>query len=175
MLVENCFKISIGSFPKGLVRKCEDGDFPAGQLKISNGEKTLNLSYSFQIEADNGVATFSFISPYFPHETRKIQTIPMEIVPSAWGKKCYFQCTCGRRCFTIYLRPDGKRFGCRKCLDLTYEIETVNRQLMNGDILRINRLNVLLEKRDKIKRIFYDGKTTRRAQSFIHLREKWGL
>ncbi|MDP2684053.1 MAG: hypothetical protein Q8P20_03265, partial [bacterium] len=64
----------------------------------------------------------------------------------------------GRDCF---------EFRCRKCYEISYESSRTNRHTCGGLFYYMNRLLKLINKREKIPRLFYRGKATNKYRTFI--------
>ena len=161
--VEQCWKLNIS--------KLKDRDEVA---HIANAEcegQEMAIAYNFNCSDDSMLATITF---FYNGEVIR-QIIDIETAELPLGDRPYFRCQCGNRCSVLYLKPDGSKFACRECNKLIYEVKTVNKKLMNGVLYQVNRINKLIEKSDKIDRAFYNGKPTKKVESFIRLREKWGV
>ena len=72
---------------------------------------------------------------------------------------------CNRRVEKLYLGPDCDYFGCRHCLDLTYESKSKNYHLRK--LYGFTKVYDFMEYRDKIKRFTYNGKLTKKAVKLL--------
>ena len=85
------------------------------------------------------------------------------------GWRYWFECLfCKRRVGVLYLR--GGYFACRHCQYLTYESKNLSgRWKRAGKIISYPELAAL---RKDIKRIFYNGKPTRKLKRYLHKKQK---
>jgi len=58
-------------------------------------------------------------------------------------------------------------FSCRECSDITYESQRLNRYTMHGLFYYSSRLLKLFEAREKIDRMFYAGKLSRKGKKLF--------
>ncbi len=161
--VEQCWKLNIREF------SANDGLSHLAKAECDGQE--MSVAYSLSYTNDLKLANITFQS----YDEVKSQIIEIESVELPLGDKEYFKCQCGRRCSVLYLIPGGDRFACRNCHKLVYQVKGVSKSLMGGVLYKMNRLACLMEKREKIRRALYDGRPTKRVESFIKLREKWGV
>ncbi|HBG68855.1 hypothetical protein A2W67_02600 [Candidatus Nomurabacteria bacterium RIFCSPLOWO2_02_40_28] len=104
------------------------------------------------------------------------QKINLEWEEITYGQRAYFQCSCGLRVNKIYLPADAKEFKCRKCHKLLYQLTTFNRHTNVGQFLyKQNRMQKLMESREKMGRILYKNNFTKRFERFLNLCNKAGL
>jgi len=109
-------------------------------------------------------------------EGREPQKINLDWEEITYGERAYFQCECGLRVNKIYLPENGKEFACRKCHGLLYQLTTFNRHTNAGKFLyKQNRLQKLMESREKMGRILYKNNFTKRFERFLNLCNKAGL
>lgn len=104
------------------------------------------------------------------------QMLNLEWEDITYGKRAYFQCSCGLRATKLYLPLNGREFKCRKCHKLQYQLTTFNRYSVAGKVLyKMNRLQKLSESRANMGRILYNGKYTQKFERFLGLCEKAGF
>ena len=65
-------------------------------------------------------------------EGEEPQSFDFEWVNITFGKRPYFQCSCGLRVSRLYILTDGKEFKCRKCHKLQYFLTTFNKNSIAG-------------------------------------------
>ena len=99
------------------------------------------------------------------------QRIETEDVETAVAYRTYFVCPgCEKRAYKLYLPPNGHEFKCgaRTCHGLRYTITTINKTSLHGKMLySMNRMHKLSKQREKMGTILYNGKYTRKFQSFL--------
>jgi len=93
------------------------------------------------------------------------------------GKRYWFICPlnrngdyCGRRVGTLYLTPNGRYFGCRRCYNLSYESRTECCLGRFGQLIKADRQYEDL--RDTIKRWTWQGRPTRKARKLQVLEQR---
>lgn len=104
------------------------------------------------------------------------QRIETEGVDLPVSYRIYFICPgCDKRAYKLYLLPDGKEFKCRGCHKLRYKLTGINRKTPHGKMLyTMNRLDKLSKQREKMGTILYNGKYTRKFQSFLRQCDRAG-
>jgi hypothetical protein len=93
-----------------------------GSLSWTRGGQPAG-AISYQIEHTNGRPEWLRLMYTFTDSGVKVDySIPIVSTFTPWGSPRYWlQCPdCGRRCGTLYLPPNGRRFTCRLCGNLTY-------------------------------------------------------
>ncbi len=128
-IVEDCWILDLARFPL----KDSATDPPRGFLlasRINGGELPLPVDYAFVEEGED--------APYLDitHLTGRRGSVEdveervklLSTRPHFGGVRWYFSCPftiegerCGNRVRILYLPPGERRFGCRKCHNLTYE------------------------------------------------------
>ncbi len=104
------------------------------------------------------------------------QKLVLEYINATYGQRCYLICNCGHRVAKLHLTPHGKEFRCRVCLNLRYRISVTNsRSIAGGALHNFSRISKLMEMRERIDRIFYRGRFTKRYKRFLMLCGKAGL
>ena len=170
MLVEQCEILEIVSLGDSLrkFRKGENGI--SGMVKLPSGREV-----NFWFDDKNGENfVFALCRDNEPQE------IAMTETGTTFGMKSYFVCECGYRASKLYLPPLGKRelkFKCRKCHNLRYELEMINRNSMQGRFLyKTNRMIKAINMRESLgNRIFYGGRYSKRFENFLALCDRAGL
>ena len=85
-------------------------------------------------------------------------------------------CDCERLVAKLYLPPGAKEFKCRHCYKLVYELQSFSRNSKLGQLkYKTNRAIKLINTRENMRSIFYDGKYTQRANRFFRLSEMAGF
>lgn len=104
------------------------------------------------------------------------QKLNLEWEEITYGNRAYFVCSCGHRASKLYLPPHGHEFKCRECHSLQYRLSSFNRHSVAGRaIYRMNRLQKLTDSRANMSRILYNGKFSKRFESFLRLCDRAGL
>ena len=175
--VEECYKLTttdLGKlilYPLGSDRmyvQHEDlatleGKAGKSTLRAWYNNKALELHYKVYFDEPLRIEVF--------FDSTKTQTILLDTVEYLYGTNVYMLCFCGRRCRTLYLH--GDQFACRDCLNLKYELTTINHHTVSGNLFRMmHRSLKLKEKQLHLGRIDYNGKMTRKAKSFVDLVKK---
>lgn len=156
-LVENCLSLSVARFTKSAPN--ED------RFTINGPDRALEVGYEL---SKNDILTISFDG--------KEQCLEIQKTPAFRGVKTFFVCWCGKRCKKLYLRPDGERFACRGCNDLTYLSSRITRDTVNGTIFSdFNKLTKLIERREKIRSPWYRGTQTKKFQKLLRDAEGYGF
>jgi hypothetical protein len=127
--VEECLKLDVGRFSKTVC--LVPGINSSGKLTWTNsrGEQILSLHYSLEPKAEDW-AMFNLDTLMTTNNNGVvIESIPLQgTIPNFGGMRWWFLCplvksgaTCNRRVNKLFLLPRGEYFGCRACLNLTYE------------------------------------------------------
>jgi len=107
---------------------------------------------------------------------RDPQMLNLEWVDITYGKRAYFQCSCGLRVSKLYLPIHGNLFKCRKCYKLQYFLTTFNKNSIAGiNLYKMNRFQKLADSRANMGRILYKGEYTGRFKRFLGLCDKAGF
>ncbi|MEA1962913.1 MAG: hypothetical protein U9M94_01590 [Patescibacteria group bacterium] len=188
-LAEHSFRLSLSDFGRGLLLSRnkienenlyflskEDGGLvgSSGRIKLKNGAQTIYLIFNVNLNK-----TPKKLVIYFTTDpTNSNKTITQEINLSesvvSFGVRSYFHCECGRDVSVLYL-PSSKQslFKCRICSNISYESCNINKNSMNGLLYAIYSLVKLADKREKIERIHYAGKLTKKGQALVVEHNKW--
>jgi len=163
---------------KYLVEDCEL--LPVGQLKttwpiINLETKELVLKSGLKIryhERDFDDGRFLVIEYCAGRWTT--QTIKIDTWPITFGMRRFLLCQCGRRCSTLYMRPDRPHaFTCRYCGDLKYGLSYLNKRTKAGRVFyAAHWMNKSMELQERIHRIDYRNMPTKKAMRFIKMSQK---
>ncbi len=162
-LIENCFALRITDLDSRLFSG--SNNVVNGSLLLSVGKEELSVDYE--------VCDDTLYIKYGDSE----QGIEIQRIVAFRGYKRYFKCECGRRCKSLYLKPDGgERFACRAaCNNLTYLSNRVTRDTVNGAVFSdFNRLTRLIERREKMSP-WYRGEPTKKFQKLLSDAERYGF
>jgi len=98
------------------------------------------------------------------------ETLYLKTIPCNYGGKRYlFFCPiCLKKVRILYLPPNLPRFGCRHCLNLTYQSRNESRSLLHCFFCRLWKADDLEE---KLKRRYWRRKPTRKYRKILKLRE----
>lgn len=183
-LVEDCYALGISDLTRGLLRPIvtdtwtEDYARPLEvdtdiALPGKQGErvlydrygKRLQLKYSVDL-TEPPVVHLSFLYRNSWHN----QTIFLDELPLGYGMRPFFLCACGYRAGKLYLAANQYSFLCRSCAALYYESTSINPNSQVGGfayaLCKRFKLDLL---KQKVKRISYKAKYTRRARRVLSL------
>lgn len=164
-LIENSFALSTHLLKKDL-RKAREKETVDGYLNFSHNGKSSVLDYSTEYENDNSYLVINF--------TEIPQRILLSEQKLTFGTRVYLTCKCGYRTNTLYLSKDI--FSCRKCHKLRYESTIINRNSRHGKFIHQQmKILKLMDIREKIDRIFYRSKYTKRFKRWLELCARAGL
>ncbi len=173
MTVEECYSLSIGSLSRNLLHPNKDGRSKSGKAHIASEYDTLLLGYKV-ITGD----PFK-VQVFYPYKgIAQTQVITILTGETHFGNKPFFFChMCGSLRSKLYLRPDRKPnyFSCRSCLELSYELQSINRR---GGVLaelsyRMNRAMKVSNMLKRSKRKVYGNKVTKPFLRWIVAKQKW--
>ena len=162
--VEDCLTISIFSLHKqGTLKHSNSGTIswlnPSGSNSKINYLISLNRLFNSSIE-------LQYITTDNSGKQKNInQTFLLHTTPCIFGgKRGWFICLCGKRVAVLYKPRFADNFACRRCYNLTYESRNLSKNFKGiGKPLSIPELDAL---RDSVRRIFYNGKFTKRFIKF---------
>lgn len=164
-LIENSFALSTHLLKKDL-GKARRGELVDGYFNFSHNGKQTVLDYSIEYEDDKPYLVINF--------TAKPQKILLSEQGLTFGTRTYLTCKCGSRTTALYLSKDI--FACRKCHKLRYESTTINRTSRHGRFLyQVSRTIKLINRRERIGRMFYKSKYTKRYNRWLELCTRTGL
>ena len=173
MTVEECYSLSIGSLSRNLLHLNKEGEPKSGKAYITSQYDTLLIGYKV-IKGDS--FKVQVIYPY--QGVAQTQVITILTTEAHFGNKPFFFCVmCGSMRGKLYLRPDRKPnyFSCRSCLELSYELQGINRR---GGVLaelsyRMNRAMKVNGMLKRSKRKVYDNRVTKPFWRWVVAKEKW--
>lgn len=172
-LVEDCYSLSLHQLGKKLL-------WPerVGKVKIvtsSNGQSQLKIAYAVNSNSEGKAwINISYVRKKSNEPTiiKNIIEIDEEVI--SYGIRPFLVCDCGRRCNKLYLRPSHDLFACRHCLNLVYELTTINKDSLVGSLsYKLIRAFKLDDANAKVRCITYNGKLTRRARRVVAMAGKW--
>jgi len=186
-LAEDSFRISISDFGKKLLypinaKELNNFDYltdketgtlegKKGSFTISNGLEKKCISFS--VNLNNTPKTIElFIKKSADSSERVYQDIELEEDIATFGVRLFFRCSCGKNATVLYMTGDRNLFSCRDCSDITYESQRLNRHTMKGLFYYSSRILKLFETREKIKRLFYGGKLSRKGKKLFDKYDK---
>lgn len=153
--VEECLQLPISKINPNRFSSClvpltltdDIGNKVDLQLQLFKGYESIVLAFSV---------------PLLYGESESIrQELPLGFTRCNYGgKKWYFICSCVRKVRILYLAPRSKRFACRHCHGLTYRSRN-----LSGEFKEIGVpycWNEIWEYLEDTKRVFYNGKLTKR-------------
>ena len=138
--------------------------------KKNNSKESLGVNLWFEEDPSDPNIIHASING---HESQKLA---LEWLYMTYGEVAYFNCNCGHRVARMYLVPNGSEFRCRICHKLKYRSSSTNPKSIAGMALHnFSRINKIMETRENMSRIFYNGQYTKRFNRFLTLCNKAGL
>jgi hypothetical protein len=174
--VEECYKLSTTDLGKHILYPCNSDRMYVQhnnptELIGKAGKAILHTLYNKSLELHYEVYFDAPIRIEIFFDSTKTQTILLDTTELQYGTNVYMLCICGQRCRTLYLYRDY--FACRDCLNLKYELTTINPHTLSGSLFRMmHRSLKLKEKQLHLSRVDYKGKMTRKVKSFVELSKK---
>ncbi len=186
-LAEDSFKICIGDFGKKLlypinVNGFDDFDYLSdkeaktlkgkeGSFVISNGLEKRYISYS--VNLNNTPKTIElFIKKSADSLDGINQRIEIEEDPITFGIRPFFKCSCGKNATVLYMTGNRNLFSCIDCSNIIYESQRLNRHTMKGLFYYSSRVLKLFKAREKIDRMFYGGKLSKKGKNIFDKYDK---
>lgn len=160
--LENCSFLKVGQFKTSwpTIPDYSKEIILKGGLKIRYRERKFEGERLVDI-------TFNVGRQWIP------QSIVVETWPVGYGLRRYWQCQCGKPCSILYLRPDHPIFACRECLNLKYSLSYLNKHTKVGELLyRAHWANKAMDLQERISRVDYQGKYTRKAVRLMLISKK---
>ena len=189
-LAEHSFRLSLSDFGRGLLlprskienenlfflRK-EAGELigSSGRTELKNGAQTMRLIFSVNLnEKPKKLVIFFTTNPNNSSKTIS-QEIELSESVASFGVRPFFQCCeCGRDVSVLYLPPNNQNlFKCRVCANISYESCCLNKNTMNSLFYATHKFIKLADKREKIARMYYAGKLTKKGQTLMAECDKW--
>ena len=173
-LAEDSFRISISDFGKKLLYSSTSNKDAfvyghkgkQGSFVISNGLEKVYVSYCVNLNK-----TPRTIELFFKKSTDSLsgidQRIEIEEDIATFGIRPFFKCQCGKNATVLYMPKNKNFFSCRDCANIIYESQRLNKHTMNGLFYYSSRLLKLFEAREKIDRMFYAGKLSRKGKKLM--------
>lgn len=167
-LVEESATLKISDFGKKLLyaeygdESCPNGE-RQGSFCVGKGINAMRVKYEYSpMIAMNMI----FVEAIREKDGRtSYQEIMLDIIPLSYGLRPYFLCSnCGKRCDNLYMAKHDFLY-CRDCQDLTYELTRVKKSSLDGFAYPVALIDKIDQKQRKVKRIYYNGKMTRKAKS----------
>lgn len=188
-VIEDTYKLEVGDFGKKLLYPTNQNELnnllphesaklvgKSGKTVLYNQGSQLQLSYSVDLNQKPSVLHISFTKDPKNIDGLRSQQIELEEWGITFGIRWYLKCgQCGRSCGVLYLHPKDNLFCCRECGQFTYESCQINRNSMRGMVYYLAKMNKLMDKRVKIKRIYYRDDFTKKMVNLIKMYNKWGL
>ncbi|MSU45298.1 MAG: hypothetical protein EXS47_01580 [Candidatus Zambryskibacteria bacterium] len=130
--------------------------------------RKMGIHIEYHIEAEDHI-----LVTVSNNEPQRIETEDVE-TSVAWRR--YFLCPeCNKHSHKLYLLPNGKEFKCRSCHALRYTLTTINKNTPHGRMLySMTRMDKLSKAREKMGTILYNGKYTKKFETFLRQCERAG-
>lgn len=161
---EDCYRLTISDMGKKLLKNENKGT-----LKLSNGSNHLYMTYEIKHKDRRPKAIIGFTSNLKSATVLTHQTIEIEEDVAPYGLRPYFTCPeCDTMRRVLYLPPGGEDyFKCWRCQGISYQSTRINRRTCGGFLYYTDRIIKLMNKREKMSRLFYRGKVTKKYRAFI--------
>ncbi|MFH1712909.1 MAG: hypothetical protein ABH896_01860 [Candidatus Jacksonbacteria bacterium] len=168
--VESCTQLLIGDLCRGLLRSQKDKNAEYSKQGIVKLLSGLHIGYTMNSKNDFPELKIRFVRGKKIYE----QIIKLKRVPVTFGQRPYFECPlCKRRVAKLFLRSDFNYWGCQ-CLNLKYEVQNINRKTQLGEARYVIDRSLKIDRmKQKVKKIAYKQKKTRRAESVMKMSIKW--
>lgn len=168
ILVESCFHLGTKLLKKDLRLAREHKAGAEGFINISFGNTKSVADYYIEYSPE-----YDYLVIQYGEGEQRIKLAESEL---HLGARSWFICDCGCRVGKLYLPPHAKEFKCRRCHGLVYELTTFNRSSKLGQFgYMVNRRLKLINMRENMRSILYDGKPTQCFDRFLRLSDKAGL
>jgi len=136
------------------------------------GEKAGSVSYEVDImRPGDGYIRFKYTTTIRATGEKIDQDYKVRLVSTKCnygGQRWWFICNyCKRRVGVLYI--GDSEFACRHCYNLTYESRNESRRGFFGVMENFFKAEKI---REGMKRLFYNGKPTRKMRRYMALREK---
>ena len=186
-LSEDSFRICIGDFGKRLLYPVDAEGFDdfdylfnkeaealrgkEGSFVVSNGIEKKYISFS--VNLNNTPKTIKlFLKKKADSSEGFDQEVEIEEDVITFGIRPFFRCSCGKNATVLYMTENRNLFSCRDCSNIAYESQRLNRHTMQGLFYYSSRLLKLFEAREKIDRMFYAGKLSRKGKRLFDKYDK---
>ena len=167
-LVESCFVLDTKIIKKDLRLAREKKAVIEGYINITIGNAKSAADYHIEYGTE-----YDYLVMQYREEEQRIRLTESELT---FGPRSWFICSCDRIVSKLYLPRNTNEFRCRHCNNLAYELTTLNKKSKIGQYGYItNRRLKLMNTREKIRTIIYNGKLTERINRFLKLSDKAGL
>ena len=173
-LAEDSFRISISDFGKKLLYSSNSEKDALvyghkgkqGSFVISNGSEKKYISYSVNLNKTPKTIEL-FLKGEEGSSDGIDQKIEIEEDPATFGIRPFFKCSCGKNATVLYMPHGRKSFSCRDCSGIIYESQRLNKHTMKGLFYYTSKLLKLFNEREKIDRMFYGGKLSRKGKRLM--------
>ena len=167
-LVETCFILDTKMIKRDLLKVRKQIPGISGFFNISNGANKAVADWYIEYGTE-----YDYLVLQYGEKDQMIKLAESEL---HFGPRSWFICDCGARVSKLYLPPQTTQFKCRHCHKLVYEITTCNRRTKQGELkYRFNRMIRLMNTRENIRSMFYNGQYTERYNRYLKFAEVLGL
>lgn len=190
VLVEDCWKLSVGDFGRGILKN--HGSIQSRLFGLNGDEKKegkkgafvlknerigkLIMTYKVNLTANPIEIELNFLDNPQKIEASSYQSIRIKEVGSHWGTRWYFKCrgcSCGK--MVLYLPSGQPEFLCAKCHNLAYELCRINKRVLGGLKYYLAKQAKIIEKQEKLRHYYYNGNRTKRAERFTRQLKEFQL
>jgi hypothetical protein len=173
-LVEDCSRLRLSDLSE-LPEMIEQSKLKASDklIMLKSGRNAIQfrpLSYSLVSLEPQRIS----LSLGLGNNNWAAQEILLTKVKANFGIRLSFVCDCGQKINCLYFRCDVKKWACRSCLSLVYELTRIKRDSLMGELeYRLSRWMKVSEIEGEVKTLFYNGKPTQKLLRFVRLKQKW--
>jgi hypothetical protein len=167
-LIESCYCLDTHQLKKALKRARRHERGIAGFIDIPGISTDSKASFSFDYTPE-----YDYLVIQNGEVEQRIRLAESEL---NFGTRSFFVCECCRRIAKMYLPPNETHFKCSHCYKLIYELQKINKKTKPGNFqYKSNRTLKAMNMRESMRSVFYDGKPTKRAITWLKLCEVVGL
>lgn len=171
--IEDCLRLKIGNFGRHILSRA-NADNPESEKMFYIQHGPLSKAQVFYRIREENLDTHLEIRCQY-RGLWLTQYIELNCSSAWFGPRPYFACACGRRCSTLFLHPQRPySFVCRRCLDLNYQLNGINKHTERGKVTYLSiMLNKLMIREESIRHRHYNNHVTKRLQAFARRYCKW--
>ncbi len=169
-IVESCKKLSATAIKRDLKRARNGEPNITGQIKFKHGSDVRWTIWDYWVEYSDR-ETYLMVGLGDSNGQYEPNKILLSERSLTYGNRSYFSCPkCGKAVGKLYLPQRTIVFQCRKCWRLKYELQTINPNSVQGrHFYRMHRVIKLIHQRERVNRIFYAGRYSKRFERFLRL------
>lgn len=169
-IVESCRTLSVTALKRDLKRARNGEQDITGEIRFKHGNEAEWTVWDYWIEYKDR-ETYLMVNLSDSNGQYEPNKILLTEYPLTYGSRSYFVCNqCHKTVSRLYLPQKAISFRCRNCWKLRYELQTINPNSSQGrHLYRMSRIIKLMGQREKMNRIFYSGRYSKRFERFLKL------